>query len=186
MKPWSGRETTSTTPPSPRVRFKARMLMCEISSLRRKESWLTLNSLLRHSQPRNHVRQILRVRMTIILRRNHGGFIESVSEIWGGSGFYRPWFFWNFDGGLFEHLTSQNYEIEAGNTVIQRITGNVARNVKINFSGDIRVKSSVGLHPDKVGLAQHNTLAPYIRKLGVRLRKKSRIINFFSASIDSR
>ena len=59
-------------------------------------------------------------------------------------------------------MTSQNYEIEAGNTVIQRITGNVARNVKINFSGDIRVKSSVGLHPDKVGLAQHNTLASWI------------------------
>ena len=59
-------------------------------------------------------------------------------------------------------MTSQNYEVKAGATVIQRITGNVARNVKINFSGDVRVKSSAGLHPDKVGLAQGNTLASWI------------------------
>lgn len=54
--------------------------------------------------------------------------------------------------------------------MIQRITGNVARNVRINFSGDIRVKSSVGLHPDKVGLAQHNTLASWIDRLPTHIQ----------------
>lgn len=40
-----------------------------------------------------------------------------------------------------------------GNIAIQRITRNVARTIEINFSGGVRVKSSVGLHSDKVGLA---------------------------------
>jgi hypothetical protein len=42
--------------------------------------------------------------MTLIKRRNHRGFFESVSEITGGSDSKSLWFFRDFDGGFFTHL----------------------------------------------------------------------------------
>ena len=114
--------------------------------------------------------------MTIILRRNHGGFIESVSEIWGGSGFYRRWFFWNFDGGLFEHLTSQNYEIKVGDAVIQQITRNVASTVKIIFFRWYfrKVVRRAGFRQSRASLAQY---AGVVDKLPTRIQTNNKDSN---------
>ena len=53
--------------------------------------------------------------MTLIKRRNHRGFFESVGEITCGSDLQSLWFFRDFDGGFFAHLGSYKREIKFDN-----------------------------------------------------------------------